>query len=107
MPTLWECAKDIKSPRDLWEFLPLLVPMPIYRAWRAVRHPVGAFFLHRQRQWVRSVKPGDVICFHGEHVIVIAVNEFDFAETVAGNADLWNCCDAVQPDGRCHDGLHP
>lgn len=94
-PSLWECAKDIHSLKDFREFLPLLVPMPLYRLGRTVRHPIWWFLGWQRTRWAKSVKVGDKVidCSHKLVTVVEKVDKFDFIDEYGYYHDVLACCE--------------
>lgn len=104
MPTLRECWEDVHSFKDLLEFLPLLVPTPIYRSWRAARHPIYYYRRVQHNRWCDSVRVGDWVCScSGDHVQVEALEDRDTILASDGSRySLAACCVPIEGDNSCH-----
>lgn len=102
--TLWDCVKDIRSVKDFRDTLSLFVPMPIYRGWQWIAHPIYRWRQVQSVRWAKSRKLGDIVCdCRGVHGVITEFRDWDQVVIDGEHAcSLTCCCAPVETDGSCH-----
>jgi hypothetical protein len=97
--------KQVKASKIVDWIVAYLIPTPVWRLWRKIRHPISSYKRAMHLRWALHLEPGDMVCdCRGLHLKIVSLDEKtrDVYLEDGAHCDPAHCCDRVKLDGSCH-----